>query len=379
MVLQIRSKPAPMTISPLIHRTLPWLLIALTAPLSPAVAVPDTPDCPPTGDFGFVCGPINAEDLVQVPGTDWIIASGMAEGAAIYLIDAQAKTWSEMYPGAAPRARQDMARYGSCPGAPDPEAFVTHGLHLRPAADGHSTLYVVGHGGREAIEVFAVEASDSRPKLTWTGCVMLPPGMAANSVTSDKGGSLFATVPLHPGNTIADAMAGKPTGAIHRWSPGEMEFTLIRGTELPYPNGVELSADGERIFVASSGLSKIIAYSNSNPAQRLQSTATLPFIPDNLHAGPDGSLITAGLLADDERCGNVHSTGVFDLEAFAACPRPFVARAFEPESLAGRDLLRSSAIPSFSNVTMALPLGGEVWIGTFAGDRVAYYSLAPKD
>ena len=35
--------------------------------------------------YRFVCGPRSAEDLVQVPGTKWIIASGMAAGRPVAL------------------------------------------------------------------------------------------------------------------------------------------------------------------------------------------------------------------------------------------------------------------------------------------------------
>jgi hypothetical protein len=35
--------------------------------------------CPPIGGWSFLCGPVAAEDLVRVPGTRWIIGSGMSE------------------------------------------------------------------------------------------------------------------------------------------------------------------------------------------------------------------------------------------------------------------------------------------------------------
>ena len=38
--------------------------------------------CNPAGKLDFVCGPLNSEDLVQVPGTQWIVASGMDGGGA---------------------------------------------------------------------------------------------------------------------------------------------------------------------------------------------------------------------------------------------------------------------------------------------------------
>jgi hypothetical protein len=348
--------------------------------LLPVCAVANAADdqCQPSGEYGFVCGPKNAEDLVLVPATNWIIASGMAPDAAIYLIDAQQKTWTQLYPSDAAPARQNMERYGACPGLPGPGNFITHGLNLRPGAHGHSMLYVVGHGGREAIEVFDVDANGAQPVLTWTGCVMLPEGMAANSVASLDDGTLLATVPLHPGRTMAEAVAGTSTGAVYRWSPGDSGFTQVQGTELPYANGIEVSADGREFYVASSGLSTVVAYSNNNPARQLRTTQLLEFIPDNLHWASDGSLITAGLVADYAACGNARGPAEFDLVVFAACPRPFVVRAIDPQTMEGKDLARGPADARFSNITLALPVGEELWIGTFSGDRVAYGLLTEQ-
>ena len=56
--------------------------------------------------------------------------------------------------------------------------------------------------------MFDVDANGETPVLTWTGCIMTPDGMAANSVASSSDGSLLATIPLHTGNTISEAMAG---------------------------------------------------------------------------------------------------------------------------------------------------------------------------
>src|SRR4051794_29046115 len=58
--------------------------------------------CNPAGNLQFVCGAMNAEDLVQVPGTDWVIASGFAGGGApvghIYLINARDKSLKVLFP-----------------------------------------------------------------------------------------------------------------------------------------------------------------------------------------------------------------------------------------------------------------------------------------
>lgn len=336
-------------------------------------------ECQASGEYEFVCGPKNAEDLVLVPGTRWIIASRMALGSGIYLVDSQQKTWAEFYPADTPHALQNMEAYGACPGSPDPNNFITHGLNLRSGIDGHSTLYVVGHGGREAIEVFDVNANGARPTLTWTGCIMMPEGMAANSVASFSDGSLVVTVPLHPGKTIGDAMAGESTGAVYEWSPGDSGFKMVQGTDLPYGNGIEVSADDREIYVASSGLFTVVAYSNSNPARQLRTTKPMAFVPDNLHMGNDGSLITAGMVVDDLVCGNVVGPNGFDLGEFATCPRPFIVKGIDPQSMEGEDIARGPANERFSNVTMAVPVGTDIWIGTFSGNRIAFRSLKQRE
>jgi len=350
-------------------------LAAFAAPPKSPAAEARGPDCSPSGEYAFVCGMKNPEDLVRVPGTNWIVASGMAPDAALYLVDVQAKSWTELYPGESPRAEHDTKAFGACPGAPAGQGFVTHGLNIRPGRDGRSTLYVVVHGAREAIEVFDVDASGDRPLLTWKGCVPTPDRMEANSVASLADGSLLVTIPLRTGIPIGVALAGKPTGGVYRWSPGEPGMTKIDGTELPYANGIEVSADGKEFYVASSGLATVLAYSNTDPARLLRQTGPLTFIPDNLHAGPDGRLLTAGLDIADAACGNVKQSEEFSLEEFASCPRPFTVAAVDPVTMQVDVVATGPANPRFSNITMALPVGEELWIGTFAGDRVAYGPL----
>lgn len=360
----------------------PRLLRCLAAPAAALLlwalpgAATAADDCPDSGEYGFVCGPLSAEDLVQVPGTKWVIASGMIADAPIYLVDTEAKSWTELYPGEAPRAEHDLELYGACPGAPAPGTLVSHGLNIRPRGEGKSTLYVVGHGGREAIEVFDVDATGDAPVLTWRGCVLTPNGMAANSVASMADGTLLATVPLYPGVPLAASIAGFNTGAVYRWSPGEAGFTRVEGSELPYANGIEVSPDGSEFYIASSGALRVLAYSNTNPARLLRGSGPLTFVPDNLRFDADGRLVTAGLELSDPACGDVEQTLEFKLEDFAACPRAFTVWSVDPETMEGKAIATSPAIPEFSNITIGITVGDEVWIGTFLGDRIAYRKLA---
>jgi hypothetical protein len=57
------------------------------------------PACAPSGGLNFICGVQNPEDLVVVPNTRWIIASGMAPGSGLHAVDTQAKTARNLYSG----------------------------------------------------------------------------------------------------------------------------------------------------------------------------------------------------------------------------------------------------------------------------------------
>jgi hypothetical protein len=322
--------------------------------------------CAPTGDVTYVCGPKNPEDLVLVPGTQWIVSSGMAEGAGFYLVDSKAGSFSPL----AFTARHDTL-FASCATPPTAQTLNTHGLSIRATGANRARLYVVGHGGREAIEVFDVDASGTQPTLTWRGCVLMPDGLAANSVASFADGSIVATVLFMPGTTFADAIvARKPTGAVFEWAPGKPGFELVRGTELPANNGIETSADGREIYVASSGLQTIVAFSHSNPARQLRTTRPLGFTPDNVHLAPDGRLVTAGMANDVPECGGAPGAE-HDIEKLSRCPRPSIAVAIDPVTMQDTVIATTTANASFSNATMALPIDGEAWIGTFSGDRIA--------
>ena len=344
-------------------------LFALPAILIGVLVVSKAPTqeaCDAVGNVEFACGLTNPEDLVLVPGTNWIVSSGMAAGSGFYLIDSTSREWSAL-----PTAvRHDSTMFPRCSSPPTAGEFESHGLNIRAGAAGRSTLYVVGHGAREAIEVYDVAASGARPTLTWKGCVLLPEGLAANSVASFADGGMVATILMMPGKTFADSVAMRPTGSVVKWSPGDAGFTVLGGSELPGNNGIEVSADGREIYVVSSGFQTIVAFSNTNPVRQLRTTVQLPITPDNVHMGPDGRLLTAGMKNDVPECGGPPGPE-HSLERLASCPRGTIAISIDPATMAHRVLVETPAIPAFSNATMVLPAAGRYWFGTFRGDRVA--------
>jgi hypothetical protein len=327
-------------------------------------------DCSPSGGQKFVCGPRNAEDLVLIPGTRWIIASSGDASSPFYLIDSRNGAWQPVQPHV---KRDPKMGVPGCQDPPPAAGSNTHGLNIRAAA-GRSILYAVGHGPREAIEIYAVDSSGATPVLTWQGCVPMPTGLAANSVASFQNGGLVATVLLMPGKTFEDSLARKPTGAVFEWSPGTDAFALVKGSELPGNNGIETSTDGSEVFVVSSGFQTVVAFSHSNPARQLRTTTPLPLTPDNLRRDSAGRLVTAGMKNDVPACGGRPGPG-HDLSKLAQCPRGFFAFYIDPATMNTRAFAQSEANSVFSNATIALVVDKQYFIGTFSGDRIAYGAL----
>ena len=342
--------------------------VLIVAALAQAGCSQSTGDCSAVGDVSFVCGPVNAEDLVLVPDTEWIIASGMAAGSGFTAIHSGT---GETRPLPVTSGYNSGMYPRTCEGPPDPSAFESHGLDIHRADSGRVTLHAVGHGAREAIEIYDVNMTSDGPSLIWKGCVLMPNGLAANSVASSYDGSLVATVLFLPGRTFEDAVVNKQnTGAVYRWKLGDQGFTKIEGSELPANNGIAMDQYGEEFYVASSGLQTIVAFSNTNPTSQLRSSAPLPITPDNVHMGPDGKLLTAGMKNDVPECGGPPGPE-HSIEILAACPRGTIAIEIDPATMADRVLVETPALDEFSNATMVLPAAGRYWFGTFSGDRVA--------
>src|SRR5579862_651402 len=138
------------------------LLVFLTAfsVLQPLTAQTGA-SCAPAGNIQFVCGQEAPEDLLHLPGSDWVIASSLAGNGGIRLISVRDKTSTLLYPSSSAKEQLDKKTYDSCPGAPEPEdkaKFTTHGLAMRTVRNSIYTLYAVHHGKRESIEVFQIDA-----------------------------------------------------------------------------------------------------------------------------------------------------------------------------------------------------------------------------
>jgi hypothetical protein len=328
--------------------------------------------CAPSGGLAFVCGVPNPEDLVLVPNTRWLIASGMAPGSGLHLVDTRAKTVRNLYAAGAPKTRADRTKFGSCPGPLDPAKAVLHGLSLRPAQNGLYTVYATNHGGRQSIEVFELDARAAAPSATWVGCVLMPDGLEANSVAAFTDGTLLATVLIMPGKSFADAFAGRITGAVYMWTPGSAGFKALPGTELSANNGIETSPDDREFFVVSTTTKRIVAFARSDPGKPLRSAQLAEFGPDNVRWTSDNRLITAGMIDNEPACGGAPKT-----EDGIRCARGYVAATIDPKTMVVKELARGPATPAYTGTAIAMQVGDELWLGSFNADRLAYRALKP--
>ncbi|MDE2220937.1 MAG: hypothetical protein KGL25_10660 [Gammaproteobacteria bacterium] len=341
----------------------------------PALSAPAA--CMPEGKAGlrYVCGAEHPEDLAHIPGTRWLITSGFSDGAGLKLIDTAADTLHRWYTGAPEQVHYDSQAWPDCPGPPDVARFNAHGIHLHDPQDGRRSLYVVNHGGRESIEIFSVETHGiADPGLVWKGCIVLPPGMAANSVSVFRDGTILATVLTLPGSTIADFVRGQNTGVVLQWRPGDSGFKSLPGTELPGNNGIEVSADDQEFYVVAFGLHAVYVYSRCNPRHPLRSAVAPGFMPDNIH-WDDGQLLLAGMQLDEPACGGLRK--VIDGKADEMrCHRGYAVAALDPAAMQFKVLAKSGPDPDFNGVSAAAIVNNELWLGSWQQpDRVAHRPL----
>src|SRR5215813_10910119 len=94
------------------------LVVLLTIGASVTIANAQS-TCAASGGLNFICGIQAPEDLVLVPASRFLIASGMAAGSGLHLIDTQAKTARSLFAGGISPTRPDTTKFAGCPGPLD--------------------------------------------------------------------------------------------------------------------------------------------------------------------------------------------------------------------------------------------------------------------
>lgn len=339
-------------------RTLTAVLLTIAATTAFACAS-HTPlvDCVAVDGVTPICGFQNPEDLVALDD-DWLLISQMpltdtpgnlvafrpADGTRRILWPTDAKT-----PAAAPD--------DAC-SPPAVEAFGPHGLDL---SRDRTTLLVVNHGGREAVERFAVGERNGFPTLTWSGCIPFEEEAMLNDVASLPDGG-FVVTQMVGSSALAPLglVLGLDTGRVWHWSP-EAGIQAIPDSEGNGPNGIVVSPDGQTIYFSEWGAQQIVRLRRDGTDRR---TAPLGFHPDNLSWTPDGRVLAGGQIT-----GPIQATGCFDL-AEGGCSLASAVATVDPTTLAVRRVWTHDPATAAGGISAALHHGDVIWLGAFGGDRI---------
>jgi hypothetical protein len=152
---------------------------------------------------------------------------------------------------------------------------------------------------------------------------------------------------------------GLDTGLVLEWRPGG-RWRPVPGTDAPFPNGIELSADARTIYLNAYMAGEVRRIDRGTG--KLLGRAAVPS-PDNSAWSLDGRLLIAshrGGVRDQMACYGL---------AEGACAMPFAIVALDPESLTATTIFEHAGPPMGAG-TIALDLGGELVIGSFASDRL---------
>ena len=220
--------------------------------------------CNPAGNLGFVCGPLNSEDLVSVPGTAWIVASGMDGGAAgshggLHWWIAETSRGKHCFREKSPRCGGTRQPTGTAPARLISRSFRrTASIYDRETtAPTRSTWSIMA--AASSIEIFALDRKGAEPSVVWVGCAVMPAHTWPNSVAPLPDGGIVVTDMFDPQDPKASEKmnAGEDTGAVYEWHPHN-GFTLVPDSKMSGGNGIEVSRDGKWIYVAAWGNKAVV-------------------------------------------------------------------------------------------------------------------------
>lgn len=336
----------------------------------------------------FILGVYNVEDMIQIPGTRWIVGSGVivyGPGMAdrfilkdyLHVFDAETETGGRVEPEDI-AIRADTGSYPETITPPDWETFGPHGIGLGARKGNVITLYAINHGVREAVEVFDIDVSSERPRFTWVGSVLAPADGFIDAVAWIPGTDGFVVTalmdPRDPHGSAAKQMKGEPVGWVREWHPKGGWKTLPGTENFSTPNGVIVSEDGRHVFVAASTGACIyrVTRGGTNPEVVSGKVAGLP---DNVRWSADGKSI---LIANHtEQPEKFVAAQIAALQTGGNIYTPFNVQRMDPFSMKTEMVMPSGLYGAFGGGTTAIEVGKRLWLGSFKSDRVAIFDLNP--
>jgi hypothetical protein len=336
----------------------------------------------------FIVGVYSVEDLIQIPGTRWIVGSGLTTqgpGMAdqvitknyLHVFDAETETVRRVEPEDI-AIRVDTATYPGSTTPPDWETFGPHGIGLGARNGDVVTLYAVNHGVREAVEVFKIDVSGDRPRFTWVGSVVAPEDGFIDAVAWVPGTDGFVVTalvdPRDPEGSAQKQMKGEPVGWVREWHPHSGWKTLPGTEDLSTPNGVIVSEDGRHVFIAASTGMSIVRVTRGGTDPEVVS-AKVAGIPDNVRWSADGKSMLAGVHTEDpERFVGKQIAAV---KVGGNLETTFNITRIDADSMKTEVVMPSGLYGVFGAATGAIEVGKRLWVSSCKSDRIAIFDLHP--
>ena len=255
-----------------------------------------------------------------------------------------------------------------------------HGIDINERLDGSYQLAIVNHMPTETIELFELREINDSWSLTWRGCVNAPVHGYFNDVALSSNGSFYVSQ-MYDKNISLFMLAvldntKEDTGYVYHWRR-QNGFERLVNTDGAFPNGVELSDDENNLFINYAFGNKTSKYNLMSNS--IEASFSMNGIPDNItvdgdyiwvgaqdHSGLD-SLIYCGVFAKD----------VFEDPMINQCPLPFAAYQLRQPDLSLVNSYKYSNTV-MGTATVALSLNGQLYIGTYHGDRIASVELSKE-
>ena len=309
---------------------------------------PPPPPCTPAADV--VCGQQAPEDLVAL-GPQWVVASAYSGTGGVALIRVSDRMAITAYPSAAAQERPDKNNYPRMPRTAEPGGAVHDArVYVEPGNGPTYKLFVVGHGAREAIEVFEIDTAREMPVVTWIGCVIAPEPIGLNSVRGLPDGGFITTNFLPRGGT-REATAADDGRRTERRALGVAHGERLEESPGQRGRGRERRRALERrqdVVRRSLGQPIVLPRLSRGATPPARDEIPLGFRVDNIHWARDGTLI-------GRRSGRAELEGGED----------------RPATLAVREIVSQPDTPEFGAGTALVEVGDKLWVGSYRGNRIA--------
>ena len=256
--------------------------------------------CAPAGGVEFVCGLEAPEDLVALPGEEWVVASAYSGRGGIYLVRARDRVQSARLSDRS-RRRTGSTRRRTEPHAPDhPTPRRKQSSRRTASAWWPAPTRCIGSSP-------SCMAAASRWRCSrWTrarprrpsrgsGAPLRPKPIGLDSVRGLRDGGFITTnfLARAGGPDIKAVMAGQKNGELWEWRAAS-GWQKVPGTDAAGPNSTNV---GGRTSAVCRGMGRPVRFPCDRADRAHRSAAgevPLGFRVDNVRWARDGSLLAAG-------------------------------------------------------------------------------------